>query len=92
MASKSSLFEIGQMRGQISPIGELKATMSFGTGDHTQEYEGPYVVVPDAHYDQILETSGKKMSDNVTVTKVPFHETHNESGTTIYIAMEVQNG
>lgn len=103
MASKSSIVDIGHIsgriseikgiNGQISGIGQLKAKMSNATGgSYYPTYDGPYVVVPDAHYDQTLYTNNKVMKDNVTVTKVPFHETHNESGTTVYIAMEVQNG
>lgn len=52
----------------------------------TQIYTGETTVVPDAHEQQILKTSNKKLLSDITVLKVPFFETANESGNTIYIA------
>lgn len=34
-------------------------------------YDGEYAVIP-AEYEQVLETQGKRMTDNVTVAEVPF--------------------
>lgn len=34
-------------------------------------YTGEYTVTP-AEYEQVLETQGKRMTDNVTVAEVPF--------------------
>lgn len=34
-------------------------------------YDGDYTVIP-AEYEQVLETQGKRMTDNVTVAEVPF--------------------
>lgn len=42
-------------------------------------YEGLYEVIP-TDYEQCLDTSGKVMRDDVTVHKVPYAETSNESG------------
>lgn len=52
-------------------------------------YDGSYVIIPKAGEDQILPTDGKKMTDDLTVTKVPYFETSNEYGDTVYIASEV---
>lgn len=100
MAVQSSILDIGQIsgqisdvehiRGEISDIGHLTATLSSNIGGGGRPfYQGPYLVIPKAYDEQILETRGKAMRDDVTVTKVPFYETHNESGTTVCIAMEV---
>ena len=43
------------------------------------EYDGPYEATPTA-YEQSLPTSGKTMTRNVTIHKVPYQETSNESG------------
>lgn len=51
-------------------------------------YDGDYVITPLADSEVVLPTSGKMMADDVTVHKVPFYETTNESGTTVYIASE----
>lgn len=59
-------------------------------GEH---YTGIYEVTPRAYDAVILETSGKVMDDNVTVFKVPYHETRNQfDGKTAYIAEEASDG
>lgn len=51
-----------------------------------KRYDGEYVVTPLAKNEVVLETSGKIMLDDVTVRKVPYFETSNESGGyTVYI-------
>lgn len=51
-----------------------------------ERYDGEYVVTPLAKNEVVLETSGKIMLDDVTVRKVPYFETSNESGGyTVYI-------
>ena len=37
----------------------------------------------------VLPTKNKLLADDVTVTKVPYYEVSNETGTTVYIASEV---
>lgn len=59
---------------------------------NTDTYTGEYVVIPKAHKETVLETKDKTMADDVTVRKVPYYETSNQTGTTIYIASEVTNG
>lgn len=49
-------------------------------------YTGVLDVIPSATEEQTLECAHKSMPDNVTVTKVPYFETSNDSGTTVYIA------
>lgn len=52
-------------------------------------YEGDYVVTPSAHRDIILETTNKLMEDDVTVVQIPYYETSNVTGYTVYIADSV---
>ena len=47
-------------------------------------YDGAYAVTP-ASSEQTLETTGKTMREDVTIRPIPFFETSNESGTTVYI-------
>lgn len=49
-------------------------------------YEGEYEVTPKAESATVLPTKNKALEDNVTVHKIPYFETSNESGTTVYIA------
>ena len=53
-----------------------------------EPYEGSYRVIPKVT-EQTLETSGLLMTNDVTVTEVPYYQTHNTSGETVYIANEV---
>lgn len=52
-------------------------------------YTGPYAVTPKAYDVQILGTAQKLLTDNVTVYEVPYYETPNASGDTVFIASEV---
>ena len=54
-----------------------------------EPYEGEYTVIPLAGEAVVLPTTNKLLYDDVTVTKVPYYETSNTSGTTVYIASEV---
>ncbi len=55
--------------------------------DHDYDpYLGPYEVIPKAWENQILETNGKNMTDDVTVYEVPYDEVINPTGTTVVIA------
>ena len=53
------------------------------------EYQGSYEVVSDPWYDTVMETSGKTMREDVIVKKIPYWETSNESGLTVYIGGEI---
>ena len=51
-------------------------------------YDGDYVVVPKTE-SQVLPTRSKVMANDVTVKEVPFFQTSNTYGDTVYIASEV---
>lgn len=78
-------------------VGELNSanlTGTIGNGivkydSSTELYHGEYVVIPKADEIQQLPCAGKKMERDVTVQNVPFFETSNTAGTTVYIASEV---
>lgn len=53
------------------------------------DYDGAYTVIPKAYDETILPTEGKTLAADVTVTVVPYYETTNTSGKTVYIASEV---
>lgn len=53
-----------------------------------ESYKGSYQVTP-KFSEQVLQTRGKQLSDDVVVKPIQIHETTNSSGgTTVYIAME----
>lgn len=91
----------GQLHGTLTATGRLSGSL---VGEHhivhgsltipsvidAQPYTGAYEVTPKAWEEQILETEGKLMSDDVTVFRVPYYETINLfDGKTAYIAEEV---
>lgn len=51
-------------------------------------YEGEYTIIPKPFNDEVLQTSGFRMNNNVTVLKIPYYQTSNETGYTIYIGGE----
>lgn len=52
-------------------------------------YGGTYEVIPKARQSQTLETANKLMEEDVLVFEVPYFQTSNEHGDTVYIASEV---
>lgn len=50
-------------------------------------YEGPYVVRP-TPAGRILDTEGKRMTDDITIQPIPYYEVSNGSGgETVYIGV-----
>lgn len=78
-------FDIG---GKPSIGFDLANVRIIATGG-SPPYMGEYTVIPKANEPTVLETKGKRMTDDVTVTKIPYYETANPLGDTVYIAAEV---
>lgn len=65
----------------------IGASYSVVSGD---TYDGDYEVTPKAWNEQVLATTGKLMTDDVTVFKVPYYETSNIfDGKTVFIAEDI---
>lgn len=64
--------------------GEGNVVIATG-GGHYPTYAGPYTVTPKVEEDQVLDTDGKLMSDDVTVFEIPYFETSNLYGKTFII-------
>lgn len=80
----------GGLSGTLSGVGSLSGALSRAEGIVAPIYEGAYTVTPKANTEQVLATDGKLMQDDVTVFEIPYFETSNLSGTTVYIANEVE--
>lgn len=52
-------------------------------------YEGDYILTPKIE-EQKFPTAEKYMLDDVTVKAIPYYETDNQLGTTVYIGNEVE--
>lgn len=67
-------------------MGEVQHVTEFIGGE---EYKGEYIATPTTK-EQLFETKGKVMLDNITVKKIPFFNVSNANGgNTVYIASEV---
>lgn len=51
-------------------------------------YTGSYTITPKVN-EQTMATRNKLMQDNITIKAIPFYETDNSLGTTIYIGSEL---
>ena len=85
----------GSLSKQQSLTGKLQNGRSFLTGTLSSQsspsipdYEGAYEVTPRKSSNVILQTRDKRMNDDVTVLKIPYWVTSNESGKTLYIGVD----
>ena len=85
-----SLKSSGQLSGFLSAQKGISGLLTIPTTPGLELYGGPYEVTPKAWEEQVLETEGKLMADDVTVFRVPYYETSNLfDGKTAYIAEEI---
>lgn len=63
----------------VNLIAQVDVNVSTG-----EEYEGEYTIIPSIQEQEML-TKNKVMKENVTIEPIPYYETSNESGKTIYI-------
>ena len=82
IAASLSTAQIGATIGGASLAGSIALATSYPT------YAGETLVIPRADESVELQTGGKVVMENITVTKVPYWETSNQSGMTAYIASE----
>lgn len=76
------------IEGNVETMGFLVGDVGFPSCAYPRSYEGDYEVTPKV-YAQMLDTDRKYMREDVTVKAIPYYETSNESGTTVYIADEL---
>lgn len=69
----------GGISGRISGLGQIGGTVTLPQIVGPPRYEGPYTVTSSLRQ-QILETSGLAMKDDVTVKEIPVVYTSNLSG------------
>lgn len=82
-------YPIPSLNGTLTGIPTLSSRLSIPSGYFPEEYSGPYEVKPSASTNQVLETSGKYLTENVNVLKIPMFEVSNLSGGyTVTIAKE----
>ena len=75
------------LSGSLASVKTLAGRLSV-VKDH-EKYDGDYSVTPAAFSSQTLETADKILKENITINEVPYYETNNEYGNTVYIGKEV---
>lgn len=90
----ASFIDDTSIHAQLAGTGALEATLSDEDrvingviSEHTSApvYDGEYIVTPEVENDIYLYTNDKLMKNDVTVKKIPYYETSNVSGYTVYI-------
>lgn len=93
---KTELTKSAEMSGIMSESCELTAVLtgeSMLSGELNAfadypVYDGINEITPKAYQVTRLETNGRRMTNDIIVKKVPYFETSNSSGETVYIAGE----
>ena len=80
---------LSQVNGSIITGQAVTASLQIPDIVHSAFYDGQYEIEPKAHTTTTLNTNGKTLLNNVVVKKIPYFETSNFSGYTVYIASEV---
>ena len=76
---------IGNLQGVIQCSGTIVGNIAIGGVEET--YKGSYIVTPKV-YPQSLPTKNKLMKSDVSILEIPYYETSNLSGKTVYIGGE----
>ena len=88
------------LKGKINDLEHLKGkifsnnsiTVNIGNASISKpNYDGDYTVIPSIN-EQTLETKNKVMLDNLNIKEIPYFQTSNEYGDTIYIGKEIDYG
>lgn len=86
---EATLSDIPMLIGSIGVSETIGADIGVPKTIGGEPYRGDYEVTPSAKVDIILPTKNKAMTDDITVIQIPYYETSNTSGYTVYIASEV---
>ena len=97
MPDKIIVLDIAPAEQMLLDVAEDVTTLvldeegAVGTGGvKVEEYKGEYIVIPSSA-EQKLATKQRFLTDDVTVTEIPYFETSNNSGgTTVFIGKEIE--
>lgn len=82
---KGTLNPTEQIRGKLNPAQQMRGLMTLPQVVPPDIYEGETVIVPSSFTDQELATRNKMVKTDILVKQIPYYETSNESGITVYI-------
>lgn len=76
-----------QITGTLNTNSQLSGTVINGEGISRSYYSNSYEVAPQTS-SQTLDTKEKIMTDDITIKPIPYRETPNQYGDTVYIGTE----
>ena len=76
--------EVKDIKGKISAGINLTGSVQTTGGSALPDYTGEYEITP-AIDAQTLNTKNKTLRDDIEIKEIPYYETSNEYGDTIYI-------
>ena len=85
---KDEYDETTYLDGQIDSEQALPTNLIEEDTTPITKYVGPTIVTPLAFENTVLETKGKALYRNINVLEIPYFETSNVSGKTVYIGGE----
>ena len=85
---KGTLSVPASMEGELAVAATLSGQLYVPEYIGGTPYSGSYEITPKASQDQTLNTANKLLTDDITVFKVPYYQTSNVYGDTVYIAEE----
>lgn len=74
----------GNLQGIITMDGTIGGIVGYRQCVEHPKYQGEYEVTPRS-FAQVLDTDNKLMEDDVNVKAIPYYETSNTYGETVYI-------
>lgn len=80
-----SINAVPTISGSLNAVVMMSGSLNVVEGYWPDTYDGEYIFTSDVHNDQEVDTSKKLMIRDITIKKIPYFETSNLSGETVYI-------
>lgn len=81
---KGSVHSVSNITGSVISTNNLSYTTNLDNSSALPNYTGAYTIIPTVD-DQPLETKNKVLRENILVKSIPYFQTSNEFGDTVYI-------
>ena len=73
------------LSGIVNKEQQMSAVVGIYEGMNPEKYDGDYVFNPKTDSEQTIDTEHKFLTRDIIVNKIPYFETANLTGTTVYI-------
>lgn len=84
-----SLSSNSNLIAKVENINNLDASLNIGGSGSYLDYSGSYDIIPNQN-NQTLQTENRVLRQDLLVEKIPYFETSNDYGKTVYIGSEVE--